>query len=182
MLLLPLLNLPALTFLPTLPLTHSLRHNTLSVHPPKALNLLRQARVTPLWPRHLASHKHFPLEFPVKRINKLLPPTRRLSISKVCKNPLTLLLDIRLDHLSKPHAGVAADLLNAALVERGDGLLVAPVSRRRVEEDALAVLFVGEFDNEFVLLVRRGAVGEALEAAGDELCAVSVSEMAERTK
>lgn len=72
--------------------------------------------------------------------------------------------------------------MNSALVECGDGLLVVPVSRRRVEEDALAVLFVGELNDELVLLVRGGAVGEALEAARNELCAASVSEMTEQTK
>ena len=67
---------------------------------------------------------------------------------------------------------VAADLLDGALIQRGDGDLVAPVEWRRVGEDARARVRVREADQEFVLLVEGRAVGEQLEAAGDELRAV----------
>ena len=53
--------------------------------------------------------------------------------------------------------------------------MVVPVAGWRVEEDALAVLFVGQLDDEFALLVGCDARGKKLVAAGDELCAGCVS-------
>lgn len=88
------------------------------------------------------------------------------------ENPRPLLPHIRLYDVAEAHGGIAPDLLHRALVQGGDGFLAGPVARWGVEEDALTVLLVGEFYDEFAFLVARGAVGEALVTAGDELGAV----------
>ena len=44
-----------------------------------------------------------------------------------------------------------------------------PVARRRVGEDALLAILVKQLDDELMLLVAYGAIGEEFEAAGDEL-------------
>jgi hypothetical protein len=66
-------------------------------------------------------------------------------------------------------------LLHSPLVKSGNGFLIVPVAWGWVEEDALTVLFVGQLDDEFALLIGGGAVREELVAARDELGAVNVS-------
>lgn len=145
------LSLLALTG--TLALQYRLRNNTFRIHATKALNLFREAGVTPLWSRHLAPGQHLALEFAIEGANKPPPSASRLAISEMGENPLPLFLHVRLDHFSETDAGIAPDLLHGSLVQRRYGLLVVPVARWRVEEDALAVVFVSELDDKLLLLV-----------------------------
>lgn len=105
----------------------------------------------------------------VELIDKGFPPFGRLSVGKVGENPRPLLLHISLHNLAKPYAGIAPNLLNGALVQYRDRLLRSPVARRRVSEDALLATLVKQLDDELMLLVAYGAIGEEFEAAGDEL-------------
>lgn len=170
---------PVLLYLPDVFLSRSLQgglwDHPLRIHLSKALHLLCQATVAPLWPLHAAILQDPSLKVPIKLVHKPLPSITRLALRQVRKNPLALFLDIRLNHLTEPHSRVAPDLLHTALVECSDGFLVVPVTWRRVEEDALPVLLVSQLDDELALLVTRGAVREALETAGYELCAGRVS-------
>jgi hypothetical protein len=105
----------------------------------------------------------------VELVDKGFPPFGRLSIGKVGEDPRPLFLHISLHNLAEPHAGIAPNLLNSALVQCRDRLLRSPVARRRISEDALFAILVKQLDDELMLLVTYGAIGEEFEAAGDEL-------------
>lgn len=155
-----------------LTLTGRLRDPALRIHPSKALHLLGKTRVAALRPRGSLLIQHLTLELAVEGVDELLPAVAGLAGVEVLEDPLALLLDVGGDDVAEADVRVAADLLHGALVQRGDGDLVAPVEWRRVGEDARARVRVREADQEFVLLVEGRAVGEQLEAAGDELRAV----------
>lgn len=108
-------------------------------------------------------------ELGIEGLDESLPARWRLAVLEVVQDPLTLLIDVSLDDFAESDGGVAADLLDGALVEGGDGLLVVPVLGWGVEEDALGAVLVGELDDELGFLVAEGAVGLALPTAGDEL-------------
>lgn len=91
---------------------------------------------------------------------------------QIRQDPPTLLRNVRLDNLTEASRGIPADLLDGALVERRDGLLVRPVARRGIPEDLLAAMLVGKLDEQFGFLIGGRAVGQLFEAAGDELRAV----------
>lgn len=109
--------------------------------------------MAPLRSRRTTTIQSLALKLSVESVHELLPAICRLTVGEMGQNPLPLILDVRLDHPPESDAGVAANLLNSALIERSNSVLVIPVAWRRVEEDALAVLFVGELDDELLLLV-----------------------------
>lgn len=111
------------------------------------------------------------LEALVELVNKRLPALGGLAVGEVCEDPISLLRHVGADDLAEADVGVPPDLLDGALVERRDGLLVLPVARRWVREDSLAARLVGELDDELGLLVGDCAIGLQFEAAWDELCA-----------
>lgn len=159
----------------TLPLTRTLqcssRHDALRIHFPKALYLLRQTRVTPLRSDHIHTVQLLSLELLIKLIHKSFPALAWFTIRQVRQYPFPFLLDIRFDHFAKADGSVTPDLLHGALVEGGNGFLVIPIAGWGVQENALAVRFVEEFDDELGFLIRSGAIREALEATGYKLSA-----------
>lgn len=167
------LLLPLPPLLPSrLTVIHRLGNPALGIHAPKSLHLLRKTRVATLRPRNPRLIQHLTLELPIECDDKFLPAVPGLARDEVLEDPLALLLDVGGDDLAEADVRVAADLLDGALVQRGDGDLIGPVERGRVGEDARARVCVGQADEEFVLLVEGRAVGEQFEAAGDELRAV----------
>lgn len=87
---------------------------------------------------------------------------------QVTQNPPALDGQIGFDNLPKANRGIAANLLDGALIQRGNSFLRGPVARRRIGKDALLAVFVCEFDNELGFLVGDATVWQQLEAAGDE--------------
>lgn len=146
------------------------RHQALSVElGAEPLHLLGQAGVAPIRPGARDARNHLALEALVELLDERLPALGGLAVGEVCEDPASLLWHVGADDLAEADAGVASDLLNCALVERGDGLLVVPVAGRWIREDTLPACLVGELDDELGLLVGEGAVGLELEAAWDEL-------------
>ena len=72
--------------------------------------------MTPNGPSTSRTHRNPARKRLVKLLDKSFPPFGRLSIGKVGENPRSLLLHISLHNLAEPHAGIAPNLLNSALV------------------------------------------------------------------
>jgi hypothetical protein len=154
---------------------HRKWHKALAIpHGSKPLNLLGQTRHGPKRPRSRSALDDLPLELRIELLDEVFPAHLGLAVDQVGQDPAPLRLHVRVHDVAEAHARVAADLLHGALVEGRDGFLVVPVARRRVREDALAACVVEQFDDELGFLVGHAAVGEELEAAGDELRAVKV--------
>ncbi|KAJ8119079.1 hypothetical protein OPT61_g71 [Boeremia exigua] len=145
------------------------RHQTARVHLAKALNLLGQAGVAPARPRDLSFPQDLALKLPVEHVDELLPTSVRLAVFQVCQDPRSLRGNVWLDDFAEAHTRVSSNLLNSAFVKGGDGGLVGPVTRRRVEKDALALVGVGQLNDEFMLLIEGRSIWKALEATGDKL-------------
>jgi hypothetical protein len=135
----------------------------------KSLHLLGETRITPNGPSTSRTHENPARKRLVELVDKGFPPFGRLSIGKVGEDPRPLFLHISLHDIAESHAGIAPNLLNSALVQCRNGLLRSPVARRRVSEDALLAILVKQLDDELMLLVAYGAIGEEFEAAWDEL-------------
>ena len=129
-----------------LDLTGRLRNPALRIHPSKALHLLGKTRVAALRPRGALLIQHLALELAVEGVDELLPAVAGLAGVEVLEDPLALLLDVGGDDVAEADVRVSADLLHGALVQRGDGDLVAPVEWGRVGEDACARVRVREAD------------------------------------
>jgi hypothetical protein len=130
------------------------RHKALAIElRTKTTNLLAQRRLSPRRSRTRASRSKFASEPLVEISHQTLPSMCGLASSEVIQNPLTINSNVLGHTRTEIDCRGAADLLDGALVECRDGLVVLPVARRWVRVDVFLAVGFGELDDELGFLV-----------------------------